>query len=132
MVLDTDSHPEDGAKDAPATSADSEPVAAVATWRGISGVAIPHVVYSLIDCPAMVNAVYLLVHCRPGGERRVLAIDMTETTIPSLNLARVRHDGARFGANEVHVHAGTGARADHSLLRRDLALALMGGNDAGA
>lgn len=73
-------------------------------WRGASGKRYLHSVYTLLACPLLPRANYLLVHRRPDGERTVLAVGQTTDDAASLNLARLRHDGARLGANEVHIH----------------------------
>lgn len=72
-------------------------------WETASGRALRHVVYSLIGCPGVLSATYILVRRSPDGLRDVLAVRRTRSNIPSLNLARIRRLGARLGANEVHV-----------------------------
>jgi hypothetical protein len=73
------------------------------TWQTASGQRLRHAVYSLIGCPAVVAATYILVRRTADGARRVVAVRRTRTDIPILNLARIRRAGARLGANEVHV-----------------------------
>ena len=73
-------------------------------WRGASGAYYIHTVYSLIECPELPRANYLLVKRDARGRRRVLSVGCTTHEAPSLNLADIRHRGAKLGANEVHVH----------------------------
>jgi hypothetical protein len=73
-------------------------------WRGASGKRYVHHVYSLIECPPLPRALYLLVQRGKDGRRRVLHISRGESEAPTLNLARVRQRGAQLGANEVHVN----------------------------
>ena len=79
-------------------------------WRAASGRRLRHTVYSLIGCPAVKAATYLLVARAYDGSHRVLAVRRTRTGIPSLNLAAIRRTGARLGANEVHLYLA--ARSD--------------------
>lgn len=73
-------------------------------WRGASGTDYIHTVHSLIGCPEISDANYLLVRSSENGQRTVLAAGYAEHSAPSLNLAEVRRVGATLGANEVHVH----------------------------
>jgi hypothetical protein len=73
-------------------------------WRGASGKRYVHSVYSLIECPPLPKAMYLLVHRNKDGQRQVLHIGCGQSDAPTLNLARIRQRGAQLGANEVHVH----------------------------
>ena len=73
-------------------------------WRGASGRRYAHTVYSLIECPPLPQAAYLLVRRDSAGQRHVLHIGSGESSAPSLNLASLRQRGATVGANEVHVH----------------------------
>ena len=93
-----------------------------ATWSGASGRRVRHVVYSMIGCPPLGSATYLLVR-HTQGARKILAVRATSSTFPGINLARIRRSGARFGANEVHVFRG--ARTDEE--RRELAADLARG-----
>lgn len=115
---------------APSTGSDDATVLfapfATVVWQTASGRHIPHTVYSLIGCPAVQAATYLLVRRAADGQRTVLAVARTRTKVATLNLASIRNRGASLGANEVHVHAAgasDGARAEIEL---DLALALLG------
>ncbi|MFD0986008.1 hypothetical protein [Methyloligella solikamskensis] len=73
-------------------------------WRGASGQRYLHSVYSLIGCPALPQANYILVRRDEDGSRTPLAIGATTGDTSSLNLADLRHRGAQLGANEVHIH----------------------------
>jgi len=73
-------------------------------WAGASGERYVHSVFSLIGCPELPKAVYVLMRCDSHGRRTILRIGRTEHDAPSLNLAEIRHRGAKLGANEVHVH----------------------------
>jgi hypothetical protein len=73
-------------------------------WRGASGRRYLHSVYSLIGCPALPRANYILVRRYDDGTRAALAFGQTRDETASLNLAHLRHQGAKCGANEVHIH----------------------------
>lgn len=73
-------------------------------WRGGSGARYLHSVYSLLDCPELPKSTFILVRREEDGTRRPLSIGQTVEDAGSLNLARLRHLGARLGANEVHIH----------------------------
>jgi hypothetical protein len=73
-------------------------------WRGASGQRYVHTVYTLIECPVLPPANYMLVRADAGGRRCILRTGRLEHEAPSLNLAEIRHRGAQLGANEVHVH----------------------------
>jgi hypothetical protein len=89
-------------------------------WRGASGKRHVHTVYSLIECPPLPEAVYLLVRRNKDGRREVLHIACAQSEAPTLNLARVRQRGAQLGANEVHVHFLAETVPDRSLVTCDL------------
>lgn len=89
-------------------------------WRGGSGRRYLHTVFSLIDCPEMAKANYILVHRGPGGARRALAVGQTVADAASLNLARLRHQGARLGANEIHIHLLAEDHAERDAVAADL------------
>jgi len=83
-------------------------------WRGASGRRYLHSVYTLIGCPALPRANYILVRRGEDGTRSALAFGQTRDTTATVNLAHLRHQGAKCGANEVHIHLladGTEARA---------------------
>ncbi len=83
-----------------------------ALWPGASGTLLRHTVYSLIGCPAPRAARYVLVAVDAQGRRSLLSTGRTQTPSPTLNLARIRHEGARLGANEVHLHLCDDCDAD--------------------
>jgi len=85
-------------------------------WPTASGRRVRHVIYSLIGCPPVRAATYILVRHTLDGDREVLAIRATRSPFPSVNLARIRRSGARWGATEVHLFRGS--RSDEE--RRDL------------
>jgi hypothetical protein len=89
-------------------------------WRGASAKRYVHNVYSLIECPPLPRAMYLLVHRDKRGQRRVLHIGCSQTDAPTLNLARVRQRGAQLGANEVHMHFLAETDAQRRLVMCDL------------
>lgn len=83
-------------------------------WRGGTGKRYLHSVYTLIGCPSLPRANYILVKRNADGTREPLAIGQTRDEAASLNLAHIRHHGAKLGANEVHIHLladGYGQRA---------------------
>ena len=63
-----------------------------------------HHVYSLIGCPQVPCANYILVGLDDAGQRKALHIGCVENEGQSLNLADIRQRGASLGALEVHVH----------------------------
>jgi hypothetical protein len=73
-------------------------------WRGASGRRYLHSVYTLIGCPALPRANYILVRRHGDGTRSPLAFGQTRDDTATLNLAHLRHHGAKCGANEVHIH----------------------------
>lgn len=77
---------------------------AVQSWRGASGRNFTHTVYSLIGCPAPQSANFIYVRRAADGRQQVLGLGHTETITASLNLARIRREGATLGANEVHIY----------------------------
>jgi hypothetical protein len=92
-------------------------------WRGASGKPYLHVVYSLIDCPALPKANYILVRCHDDGSRVALAFGQTMDDAVSLNLAHLRHEGAKRGANEVHLHLLAHTADARDAVEADLRLA---------
>lgn len=89
-------------------------------WRGASARRYVHNVYSLIECPPLPRAMYLLVHRDKRGQRKVLHIGCGQTDAPTLNLARVRQRSAQLGANEVHLHFLAETDAQRRLVMCDL------------
>ena len=99
---------------------------AVKSWRGTSGRWFTHTVYSLIGCPAFASTNFILVRRGADGRREVLGIGRTETPAASLNLARIRREGAILGANEVHVYNQTLSDQARAVVAFDLATANPG------
>jgi hypothetical protein len=90
-------------------------------WRGASGRAYVHSVYSLIDCPPLPKATFLLVRRAADGRRLVLHVGLGHSDTATLNLAQVRRRGARLGANEVHVcFLPPSSEEEHALVACDL------------
>lgn len=89
-------------------------------WKGSSGRRYVHSAFSLVGCPEVPSAVYVLLGCDAGGQRSVLRIARVEHEAPSLNLAEIRHRGARLGASEVHVHFLARCESQRRQIERDL------------
>jgi hypothetical protein len=89
-------------------------------WSGASGQRYVHTVYDLLDCPEVPAANFLLVHRDASGQRSVLAIGHLKHEAPSLNLAEIRHRGARLGANEVHLHLLAPSAQQRRIVELDL------------
>ena len=89
-------------------------------WSGASGRRYVHSVYDLVDCPEVPAANFLLVHRDGAGRRSVLAIGHLTNEVGSLNLAEIRHRGARLGANEVHVHLLAPSAQQRRMVELDL------------
>lgn len=98
----------------------SEPRARFHFWSGASGQRYVHTVYDLLDCPEIPAANFLLVHRDAVGRRSVLAIGHLKHNAASLNLAELRHRGARLGANEVHVHLLAPSAQQRRMIELDL------------
>lgn len=94
-------------------------------WRGVSGKRYLHSVYTLIGCPALPQANYILVRRYPDGSRTALAFGQTKDDAISLNLAHLRYQGAKCGANEVHLHLLAETPEERALVEDDLAAAHM-------
>jgi hypothetical protein len=82
----------------------AEVPARIHVWRGASGRRYVHAVYSLVECPPLPRAAYVLVRRNGSGSRTALHIARAESDAPTLNLAQIRQRGATLGADEVHVH----------------------------
>jgi hypothetical protein len=95
-------------------------------WRGASGREYPHSVYSLIECPPLPVAGYVLVRRDEHGQCQPLRVGVGQSYAPTLNLAQVRQRGAQAGANEVHVHLGAASNAERRLVACDLRAGLFG------
>lgn len=89
-------------------------------WSGASGQRYVHSVYDLLSCPEVPAANFLLVYRDAAGRRSVLAIGHLTNKSNSLNLAELRHRGARLGANEVHVHLLTSSAQERRVVELDL------------
>ena len=89
-------------------------------WAGASGHRYVHSVFSLIECPEVPEAVYLLVRCDNNGRRTVLKVGRVEHEAESLNLAEIRHRGAKLGANQVHLHLLAKDEGERRMIERDL------------
>ena len=89
-------------------------------WRGASGQAYVLSVYSLIDCPPLPKATFVLVRRQADGRRLALHVGLARTDTATLNLAQVRQRGAQLGANEVHVCFLPPSNAEHALVACDL------------
>jgi hypothetical protein len=96
-------------------------------WRGASGARYLHSVYSLRDCPALPKATYIIVHRDSDGTRRPLQIGQTVEEADTLNLARLRHLGAKLGANEVHIHLLAETSEERNAVEADLSARQLGG-----
>jgi len=95
-------------------------------WRGASGKGYAHYVYSLIACPPLPAASYVLVRRDRHGRRTALRVGLGQSDAPTLNLARVRQRGAQLGANEVHVHFQASSEDERGLVACDLRAGLFG------
>jgi hypothetical protein len=95
-------------------------------WRGASGQGYAHSVYSLIACPPLPPATWILVRCDEHGRRTALRVDLGQSDAPTLNLAQVRQRGAQLGANEVHVHFAPASEDERRLVACDLRAGLFG------
>lgn len=95
-------------------------------WRGASGKSYVHSVYSLLECPPLPKATYLLVRREHGARRRVLHVGLGQHEAATLNLAGIRQRGAQLGANEVHVHFAAQSDAARTLTVCDLRAGQLG------
>jgi hypothetical protein len=89
-------------------------------WQGASGERYVHHVYSLVNCPQFSAANYVLFGRDENGRRKVLRVGRTVHETGSLNLAEIRHRGAKLGATEVHVHTLAGSDAERRQVEMDL------------
>lgn len=97
----------------------SEPLG-FAYWNGISGRRYVHTIYSLLGCPALPEANYVLVHRDADGRASVLRMGRTSDEAATLNLAHIRRHGAELGATEVHVHMLARSDAERARIEFDL------------
>ncbi len=95
-------------------------------WRGASGAAYTYTVSSLLFCPELPEATYLLLHRDAGGVARVLRVGTLDSKARSLNLARVRQVGATLGANEVHFRIERSSVAERARIAFDIENGLAG------
>lgn len=95
-------------------------------WDGASGRRYVHTVYSLLECPPVPQATYLLARRENDGSCRVLRVASAESSAPTLNLAQIRQVGATLGANEVHVHYLAETEGQRRLVSCDLRAVLFG------
>jgi hypothetical protein len=84
-------------------------------WSGASGRR-----YTLVECPALPQGNYVLVHRDGRGQRSVLSVGRLTHEASTLNLAEIRHQGSMLGANEVHVHLLAGTAKQSKLVEHDL------------
>lgn len=94
-------------------------------WRGQSGARYLHTVFSLLECPVLPKANYILVRRDANGARAVLGIGQTTAEAGSLNLASLRLRGAQAGANEIHVHLLAETAEDRARVEADLRAARL-------
>lgn len=73
-------------------------------WTGASGKRYVHSVYDLVECPPLPAANYVFARRDADGRPEALSIGRVTNSVPSLNLAEIRHRAAELGATEVHVH----------------------------
>jgi hypothetical protein len=92
-------------------------------WRGASGRRYLHSVYTLIGCPTLTQTNSILVRRHEDGTRVALAFGHTRDEAVSLNLAHLRHQGAKHGANEVHIHLLAETAEERSMVEADLSAA---------
>jgi hypothetical protein len=97
-------------------------------WRGVSRDTYLHLVYTLIGCPALPKANYVLVRRHDDGTRTPLAFGQTKDDALVLNLAHLRQEGAKRGANEVHIHLLADTPQARDAVESDLRLAGAGGS----
>jgi hypothetical protein len=94
-------------------------------WCGASGQQYVHSVFDLIGCPELPRANYILVRREVSGRHTILHVGRTEHEAASLNLAEIRHRGAKLGANEVHVHFLAADQGERRGAERDLRAGLF-------
>ncbi|HRD78754.1 MAG TPA: hypothetical protein PK264_22925 [Hyphomicrobiaceae bacterium] len=94
-------------------------------WRGASGQSYVHTIHSLIDCPAITQACYVLVRRLGDGSMSVRAVGRTTGQSETLNLAHIRHLAASLGANEVHLHLMADGESRRARVEFDLRASLF-------
>jgi hypothetical protein len=95
-------------------------------WHGASGTGYTHTITSLLFCPEMPEATFLLLHRDAGGAARVLRVGTLDSKSRSLNLARIRQAGATLGANEVHFRIERSSAAERARIAFDIENGLAG------
>jgi len=95
-------------------------------WRGASGKRYLHTVYSLLDCPALPKAIFIIVRREKDGTCLPLHIGQTIEDTESLNLAYLRRLGARLGGNEVHIHLLAETTETRTDIEADLCIRQLG------
>lgn len=90
------------------------------TWFGLSGREYRHAVFSLIGCPPLSEANFVLARQTETGDIEVLHVDRVDDSASSVNLAYVRRLGATLGASEVHVYDKGGSSADRARIELDI------------
>ena len=98
-------------------------------WQGASGQRYVHHVYSLIGCPQLPAVNYVMFARDSNGQRKVLRVGRTKHDSATLNLAEIRHRGAKLGATEVHVHFIAGTNAERRVIELDLCAGLLAAKD---
>lgn len=94
-------------------------------WFGSSGKRYLHTVYSLMECPIIPKANYILVRSEDDGNKAALRIGRTIENACSLNLAHLRQKAAQLGANEVHIHVLADTLKERLLTETDLQAGLF-------
>jgi hypothetical protein len=89
-------------------------------WEGASGARYLHSVYPLLDCPELPKANYIVVRRLANGDCVPLSIGQTQDDAVSLNLAHLRHEAARLGGNELHIHVMTNSAEERATVEHDL------------
>lgn len=95
-------------------------------WRGATGRRYLHTVYSLVDCPEIAKANFIMVRRDEDGTRTALMIGQTLDDAGALNLAHLRHQGAFLGANEIHIHLLAETAHERAAAEADLSAGQLG------
>lgn len=93
------------------------------TWQGLSGRHYTHTIYKLVGCPAPVAANWVLVRRSESGQFEALATGYTRSDVASVNLAEIRHQGARLGASEVHLDYSFDSERENARVASEIAQA---------
>ncbi|MGH1349392.1 MAG: hypothetical protein ACRBBN_01105 [Methyloligellaceae bacterium] len=94
-------------------------------WFGASGKRYLHTVYSLLECPCIPKANYILVKSHENGEKSALRIGRTVEDASSLNLAHIRQKAAQLGAGEIHIHVLSDSQQERFITETDLRAGLF-------